>query len=392
MINQELFIDMGYSQRTKHGQEICGDVFKYSQIPGEQRLVTVLSDGLGSGVKANIQASLCATMALKFTTANMAMPRSAEIIMQTLPECQVRKISYATFTIVDTSLNRQTRIIEMGNPQFLLVRDGSVVEIPYKELKPEKWDNRNLRFYDFEIQVNDRLIFFSDGITQAGIGSNKYPRGWQRESCGEYLTKTVKTKPELSAHELADCVIREALCKEKNYQTADDMSCVVLYFRKPRTMLLLTGPPFEHSHDAQCAKRFDSFAGEKIIAGGTSSEIISRELKKEIVLDTASLSHNAPPSSLMEGVDLVCEGMLTLTRVAELLEGDYHDEAFSPARKMIEIFLRNDIITFMVGTRINEAHQEPRMTAKLEYRRNIIKRIAKNLKENFLKEINIEYI
>jgi len=392
MIDQKLFIDMGISQRTKHGQEICGDVFKYSQIHGEQRLVAVLSDGLGSGVKANVQASICSTMALKFTSENMGMARSAEIIMQALPECQVRKISYATFTIVDTSLNRHTRIVEMGNPQFLLIRDNAPVEIPYKELKPEKWENRDLRFYDFKIQVNDRLVFFSDGITQAGIGTNKYPMGWKIDDCGEYLAKTVKNRPELSAHELADCTIREALCKEKNYQAADDMSCAVLYFRKPRTMLLLTGPPFERSRDAQCAKRFDSFAGDKVIAGGTSSEIIARELKKEIVLDTNSLSHDAPPCSVMEGVDLVCEGMLTLTRAAELLEGDYHDEAFSPARKMIEIFLRNDIITFLVGTRINEAHQDPRMSTELEYRRNIVKRIAKNLKENFLKEINIEYI
>ena len=34
-------------------------------------LITVLSDGLGSGVKANIQASMCATMALEFTRENM---------------------------------------------------------------------------------------------------------------------------------------------------------------------------------------------------------------------------------------------------------------------------------------------------------------------------------
>jgi len=392
MINQELFIDMGLSQRTKNGQDICGDVFKYSQIPGEQRLVTVLSDGLGSGVKANIQASICSTMALKFTTENMEIRRSAEIIMQTLPECQVRKISYATFTIIDTNLNGQTNIVEMGNPQFILIRDEEPLNIPHKDVKPEKWENRDLRFYDFKIQVNDRLIFFSDGISQAGIGSNKYPTGWQADTCRQYLVKTVKARPELSAHELADCVIREALSKEKNYQAADDMSCAVLYFREPRKMLLLTGPPFEHSRDAQCAKRFDSFDGDKVIAGGTSSEIIARELKKEIVLDTDSLSHNAPPASKMEDVDLVCEGMLTLTRVAELLESDYRNETFSPARKMIEIFLRNDIITFLVGTRINEAHQDPRMSSQLEYRRNIIKRIAKSLKDKFLKEINIEYI
>jgi hypothetical protein len=114
MTETGMFIDMGFSQRIKKGQDICGDVFKYSRIPGEQRLVTVLSDGLGSGVKANIQASMCATMALEFTRQNLEMQRSAEIIMQVLPVCQVRKISYATFTIVDTGLNRNTHVVGNG--------------------------------------------------------------------------------------------------------------------------------------------------------------------------------------------------------------------------------------------------------------------------------------
>lgn len=391
-MERKIFIDMGFSQRIKSGQDICGDVFKYSRLPGEQRLVTVLSDGLGSGVKANIQANMCATMALKFTCENMETRRSAEIIMQALPVCQVRKISYATFTIVDTGLNRNTQVVEMGNPQFILLRDDLPVELPFSEMNPEAWENRSLRIYDFKTQVNDRLLFFSDGISQAGIGSSRYPTGWQSMDYVRYITETVKTRPDISAHELADCVIREALSKEKNYKAADDMSCAVLYFRKPRAMLLLTGPPFEASGDAYYAKRFDAFEGDKVIAGGTTSDIIARELKRDVLPDMKSITHNVPPASVMEGADLVCEGMLTLTRVAELLENDYHEEALSPARRMIEIFLRNDIITFLVGTRINEAHQAPRMSSELEYRRNIIKRIAGSLQDNFLKEINIEYI
>ena len=392
MINRNMFTDLGFSQRTRYARNICGDVFKYAKIDEEQRIAAVLSDGLGSGVKANIQASMTATMALKFATENMDMRRSAEIMMRALPVCQARHISYATFTLVDTSVNSGTHIVEMGNPRFVLLRNRIPMEIPYTEARSEKWENRDLRLYDFEIQLNDRLVFFSDGITQAGTGSKKYPMGWTADTCRQYLTDMIKTQPGISAHELADQVIREALRKEENYVAADDMTCAVFYFREPRRMLLFSGPPFDHSRDAQCAERFDSFNGDKIIAGGTSSEIISRELKRPLVLDADSLSSSAPPCSTMEGVDLVCEGMLTLTHAAELLESNSLCERFSPAGKMVEIFLRNDVITFLVGTRINEAYQEPRMSAELEFRRNIIQRIAKNLKDNFLKEINIEYI
>ena len=392
MMNQKVFIDLGFSQRIKHGQNICGDVFKYAKIDEEQRVVSVLSDGLGSGIKANIQASMAATMALEFACENMEMLRSAEIIMQALPECQVRHISYATFTLVDTKVNGMTRIVEMGNPQFVLIRNNKVEQIPYEEYKSRKWENRDMRFYDFQLELNDRLIFFCDGITQAGIGSTPHPMGWKHEACGEYILETVKAKPEISAHELANKVINEALKKEPNYLAADDMTCAVFYFRQPRKMLLFTGPPFDRSMDIQCARSFAEFKGDKVIAGGTSSEIIARELGKKIEFDPSSICHSMPPSSKMDGANLVCEGLITLTKVAETLESNTHKDRSTPAGKMIEIFLRNDIITFLVGTRINEALQDPRMTSELEFRRNIVQRIAKVLKENFLKETNIQYI
>jgi hypothetical protein len=54
--------------------------------------------------------------------------------------------------------------------------------------------------------------------------------------------------------------------------------------------------------------------------------------------------------------------------------------------------MRNDIINFMVGTRINDALQSPGMTRKLDFRRNLVQRIAKALEDDYLKQINIEYV
>jgi hypothetical protein len=392
MMNRKTFIDLGFCQNTKHGQNICGDVFKYAKIDEEQRIVSVLSDGLGSGIKANIQAAMTASMALQFATENMEMLRSAEIIMQALPVCKVRNISYATFTLVDTNINGHTRIVEMGNPPFILIRDRENIKIPCREVIIKKWKKRDLRFYDFEMKLNDRLVFFSDGITEAGTGSKNYPQGWQFTGCRDYLQRTITIKPEISAHELAGSVIREALRKENNYAAYDDMTCAALYFRKPRRMLVFTGPPYERERDTEYAKFFNGFEGEKIIAGGTSSEIISRELGKPIAFETATMNHALPPSSHMDGVDLVCEGLLTLTHAAELLENKRIKERHSPAGRMIEIFMRNDIINFMVGTRINDALQSPGMTRKLDFRRNLVQRIAKALEDDYLKQINIEYV
>ncbi|QSH41923.1 SpoIIE family protein phosphatase [Lentisphaerota bacterium ZTH] len=392
MNTKPLFIDLGYSQCQKHGQDICGDAFKFQKIPEENRLVAVLSDGLGSGVKANILASMTATMAVKFVSENTELLRSAEIMMSALPVCQIRKISYATFTIVDTALDGKTRIIEMGNPRFILLRSGTPVEVPFTEIDSKQHRNRTMRVYDLEVGVNDRLIFFSDGISQAGLGTNAYPLGWRVDGCRKYLENTLCERRETSAHELADSVIREALRKEPGYSCKDDMTCAVMYFRKPRKMLLFTGPPFDRERDTECAVIVDAFDGDKILCGGTTAEIVSRELKQELTMDLTSATPDLPPVSHMEGIDLITEGIFTLTRTAQLLENKSGDERHSPAGRLVEVILRNDIIEFLVGTRINEAHQDPNLPIDLELRRNIVQRIAETLRRDYLKEVTIKYV
>ncbi|MBE6345546.1 MAG: stage II sporulation protein E, partial [Spirochaetaceae bacterium] len=48
-------------------------------------------------------------------------------------------------------------------------------------------------------------------------------------------------------------------------------------------------------------------------------------------------------------------------------------------------------IWFVVGTKINEAHQDPNMPVELEIRRNVVKKIASLLEEKYLKEVRIQY-
>ena len=62
------------------------------------------------------------TMALRFLQSNMDMLQSIETIMDSLPVCEVRKISYATFSMIDLRLGGITRVIEMGNPQYIQLR------------------------------------------------------------------------------------------------------------------------------------------------------------------------------------------------------------------------------------------------------------------------------
>jgi hypothetical protein len=63
-----------------------------------------------------------------------------------------------------------------------------------------------------------------------------------------------------------------------------------------------------------------------------------------------------------------------------------------PADQIVRLLLDSDEIHFIIGTRINIAHQDPNLPVELEIRRTVVKRIKRTLEENFLKEVKIRYI
>ena len=390
-MSPELFVDVYTDQCSKHGEFSCGDAFKSARLDGGHRIVSVLSDGLGSGLKANILANMTVSMAVKFIGSDAEILPSAEMIMDALPVCQERRISYATFTIVDCRLDSATRVIEMGNPPFFLLRGEELKDIPYRELVSPRWRDRRLRVYDFDIQPEDRIIAVSDGITQAGLGRAPHKLGWRRSGCLDFACEMVRRNAQVSASELARQILSRALSQTPERLAEDDMSCSVHYFRKPRRTLVLTGPPFHEERDRETAERVALFPGRTVISGGTTANIVSRELRRDVHTVLGS-GKGLPPISKMNGIDLVTEGILTLTATARILEDKELPEERNAAMQLVDVLRNSDVIEFLVGKRINEAHQDPSLPVDLEIRRNIVQRIAAALRERHLKQTSIEYI
>jgi hypothetical protein len=394
LTNAESFIEVDYCQRAKHGQLISGDVFLSEKVRQEGRIVSVLSDGLGSGVKASVLASMTAAMALKFAASAMDIRNSAEIIMDTLPICSVRKISYSTFTVVDMANTGETRIIEHGNPPFLLIRPQGELIVQKNELRPERWQDRIISFSSFEVQREDRIIFFSDGITQAGMGEYRTPLGWGLQNVEEFVREKIDRYPFISARELSRLLVAKAE-EVDGLSAKDDITCGVVYFRSPRQLLVMTGAPFNRAHDHDLAMMAEHTPGRKVICGGTTANIISRLLNRAIQIDMQQPLHpRVPPAARMEGFELVTEGTLTLGEVLRLLEEDFapEDMRSNPAVRLAAMLLDSDIVKFAVGTRINEAHQDPNIPVELDLRRNIVKRIATLLETKHMKRVLIHYL
>jgi hypothetical protein len=171
------------------------------------------------------------------------------------------------------------------------------------------------------------------------------------------------------------------------------MTCGVVYYRKPRQLLVITGPPFSKERDPELADILLQFKGRKAICGGTTANIVSRLLKRPVKSILTKLDPDIPPAAEMRGIDLVTEGTVTLARVAEMLErGANEPWPDNPARDLMQLMLQSDIVKFVVGTRINEAHQDPNVPIELDLRRNLIRRIACLLETKYLKGAPIQFI
>jgi len=393
---QDLFhIEVHCAQKNYGEERICGDVFLTKKVLEENRTIMVLSDGMGHGVKANVLATLTSTMSLNFTLEHKEPEKIAEIIMNTLPVCSERKMNYATFTIIDIESDGEVSILEYDNPQTLIFR-GETIFDPHWNciiMESEKNAGKEIKTCRFRPRKEDRIMVCSDGITQAGLGTEQYPFGWGIENTGAYVLKLIKNNPELSARRLGNKVVTMAH-KIDGYYSRDDSSCAMIYFRHPRKLLVCTGPPYEEEKDPLLAKAVGHFKGKIIISGATTADIVARELDRNIEDSLSFEDPDLPPLSTMEGIDLVTEGILTLTKVTRILK-DYNSSyplGKGPADRIVSMFRESDDIHFIIGTRINIAHQDPSLPVDLEIRRTVVKRMARILEEKFLKTVSIEYI
>jgi serine/threonine protein phosphatase PrpC len=390
-------VEVGFYQTYHHGEHIGGDVFLSKRIPEENRVLCVLSDGMGSGVKANVLATLTSTIAINLAMEHKNPQTIADIIMKALPVCSERKISYATYTIIDVNSDTdEVSILEYDNPQTIVMRGYRVLEPNWEKVNFENAtaDRRlqDLNMATFTPQLEDRIIFCSDGITQSGLGKGLVT-GWGRNNLREEIRNIITDNRSISASELAEKIVKKASANDLHVPK-DDLSCAVIYFREPRRTMICSGPPLNPEKDSDFAEKLRSFSGRKIVSGATTTEIISRELRRTVV-DEPVVDHTLPPMSKMDGIDLVTEGVLTLSKVIYLLVNvitPNYQYGRGPADQMCKLLLDSDEIHILVGTKINADNLDLSLPVEVEIRKNIIQRVAKVLMDKYMKVVYMEFM
>ena len=163
----------------------------------------------------------------------------------------------------------------------------------------------------------------------------------------------------------------------------DDTTVAVVRVIERRVVNIFTGPPKDKADDEKLMHEFMHTEGKKVIAGGTSANIASRILGKEIVTKIDSRNPDVPPMATLEGIDLVTEGVLTLGKTLKLLKKYVNDEfdaeffdeldADNGASRLAKLLIEECTeLNLFVGTAINEAHKESELSFDLSMRMNLV--------------------
>ncbi len=242
-----------------------------------------------------------------------------------------------------------------------------------------------------ELADGDWVVFLSDGVLNAGIGG-VYPLGWGWEKVSRFLEE--HTHRDLTAEDLADKVA-EAVGGLYAGNTGDDVSIVVIKVRHKLVVTVLTGPPENKRADHETVARFLNRPGKLAVCGGTTAKIVAGHLGQPLEVDLSTMTTEVPPMARLKGVDLVCEGILTLTRTNELLRSgaDRKKVMFrvDGAASLLRLLLESDHVHFQVGQAVNPAHQNPDLPHQLGIRVKVVREIAESLKAKG-KEVTIEQV
>jgi hypothetical protein len=372
----KLYYEWGTKQLRKHGEELCGDNIAVTRHADS--VTMALSDGLGSGVKANILATLTTEIAIRLLEQDLPLGEVVQTLSETLPVCAVRKVAYSTFAIAQFFSQGTARVVEFDSPPAILLRGRKVQPVAYEE---RRVDGKTIQEAELELADGDWVVFVSDGVLNAGIGG-VYPLGWGWEQAAQFLEKHAHR--DLSAEDLAGRVA-EAVGELYADRPGDDVSIAVIKVRHKRVANVLTGPPSRREQDGQWVEHFTRRLGRRVVCGGTTAKIVARQLGQALEVDLSSITAEVPPVARIAGVDLVTEGILTLTRVRDLLAAGTDRAAVrfqvDGASSLLRLLLEVDHVHFLVGQAVNPAHQNPDLPAQLGIRVGVVREIVEELRK-----------
>ena len=374
----EIPVGFGRVSLNKKKEKICGDY--YTVIHDGDSSVLVLSDGLGSGVKANILATLTARMLSIMIARKVDIRTAVKAVADTLPVCSVRNLAYATFTVLVAEGN-EICLLQYYNPDAILLRNGKSVDY-YRDILI--FGEKEIHQSYLQFQEGDMLLLMSDGVTNAGMGKTTYG-GWGREEVVRYCEQ--RYREDMSAQEMASAIGNAGLDLNLD-ETDDDLTVLALKGMKRKVVNICVGPPADREDDRSYFETFFQKEGMRVVCGGTTAKLVADYMGKKIISLPESGTEEVPAMSAIQGIDLVTEGLLTLQKLTEYYEDFREDRLYY--QKLIKkkdgaaelfrvLFAEATEINFFFGNALNENYTA--LHIDREKKKNLALKLIDELRE-----------
>ena len=350
--------EYGYVSLNKKNEELCGD--RVEMIPAENGGATlVLADGMGSGVKANILSTLTSKILCTLAAANVPLEECIDTIAGSLPVCKQRGVAYSTFSLLQVDGSGNAYLAEFDNPPAILLRGGKWLPLERAE---RIYSGKKLYLSRFKFEQGDLALIMSDGVVHAGVGET-LNFGWDIKEIREFAE--IQYDPALSARTMAS-IMANACYELYGHRPGDDTTVLAVKFRAPLTVNMMIGPPSSPESDSLVVQEFMAHDGKKVVCGGTSSQVVARELHTEVTTSFDYIDKDVPPIGYINGVDLTCEGVLTLKKL--LVYAEKYVSASDPDIKMFKgkdgasllaniLLIDASAVNLFVGRGVNLAHE-----------------------------------
>lgn len=204
------------------------------------------------------------------------------------------------------------------------------------------------------------MVIASDGVIYAGTGKI-LNLNWKWSDVSDYIKKFINYK--MTSKEITDTLI--GVCDQLYMQKpGDDTTIATIKVTKPRYTTLISGPPKDKNKDKEIDDMLIESKGNKIVCGGTTAQIVARELGEKINTNFDIIDNNVPPIAHIKGIDLVTEGILTLTEAIKKLERikieknlKFLDKEDGASKLAKIIFEKSTHIKLIVGGATNAANK-----------------------------------
>ena len=336
------------SQQLKHDQIVCGDHYVCEKKIESTEFF--LCDGIGSGIYANIAAITCASRLAEFFRKGVSLRSASEMIANSMHRARKEDIPFSAFSAAKVLNNGQFTVYTYEAVNPILIKDGTAIALK-EHFYSAGYEAVGESFGTLE--VGDSLILCSDGVSQAGMGHG-YTFGIEVKGIVDFINRKLAQGVEVK--DLPQKITQMAAeVSQGRYE--DDTTIAVLHCREAEQLTVISGPPSIKAKDHLYVERFLSTPGKHVICGSTTADIISRIANKKVYLVSGGTSFGSPPEYAMEGVDMVTEGAVLLNQAYNIL--DENPDTFSgesAVERFSALLQKADIITFMIGRAVNDAH------------------------------------